>query len=101
VEDGTCAQVALQVMMEYVLRVSDDPSDQVDSVMLQHAKNETAHRAADEGVDSEVGDLLNAADGVLLGKRRLVHLHVPPSVLAGHHDRVGAVQPVRNTILHS
>jgi hypothetical protein len=87
-------------MIEYVLCVSDDPSDQVDSVMLQHTKNEAAHRAADERFDSQVGDLLDTADGILLGKRRLVKLHVPPSVLAGHHDRVRAVQSVRNTILH-
>jgi len=87
--------------MEYILRVPDDPSDDLNPVMLEHAKHETAHRTADQGFDSKVGDLLNTTDGVPLGQDRFLHLHLPLSILPGHHDRVGTVQPVRNTILHS
>jgi len=86
--------------MEYVLRFSDDPSDHLNPVVLEHAKHEAAHCTTDQGFDSEVGDLLNTTDGVSLGEGGFLDLHVPLAVLPGHHDRVGTVQPVRNSILH-
>ena len=85
--------------MEHVLGVPDDPCDHLNPVVLEHAKHEAAHCTTDQGFDSEVGDLLNTTDGIALGEDRFLHLHVPLSILPCHYDRVGTVQPVRNTTL--
>jgi hypothetical protein len=86
--------------MEYILGIPDDPSDHLNPVVLEHTKHEAAHCTTDQGFDSEVGDLLNTTDGVSLGEGRFLELHVPLAILSCHHDRVGTIQPVRNTILH-
>ena len=59
-QDRTCPWVAFEVVIEHILGVSDDPTDDLNSVMLEHAAHKTTHCAADEGFDSQFGNLLNA-----------------------------------------
>ena len=86
--------------MEYVLGLPDDPSNHLNPVVLEHAKHETTHPTTDQGLDPQSGDLLNTTDRVSLGEGRFLQFYVPLSILPCHHDRVGTVQPVRNTIFH-
>ena len=86
--------------MKYVLGVPYDPLNDLNPVVLEHAEHEPADSTADQGFDSQVGDLLNATDGVSFGQCRFLHFYVPFAILPCHHDCVGTVQPVSHAIFH-
>ena len=65
-QNRACTKVSAYIVIERIPGISDDPSDHPDSVMLEHTKYETTHCTTDKGFDAEIGDLLNATDGVRL-----------------------------------
>jgi hypothetical protein len=87
-------------VIEHILSVSDDPSDHLNPVMLEHAEDEPTNCATYQGLNSEFSDLLNPSDGVPLGEDRFLQLYVSLPILPGHYDRVRTVQPVRHAIVH-